>query len=193
MKELICSFKIRELLNYEQENQIAILEELHNGNIDVVFDLIKMGLKFPSDEDTEKYIESYIEQKGIENLFMNLAYSVIGRLPNENDKGQEGKSFQSFTEFIDDSFSDIQAIDKNLSLMNFWDLTSKQMYTYADGLKKRYISNKNMELQSQYNNVAMLMAALAGKLDECPQLNEDGELKQNPLEEKLKKLGMLFD
>ena len=62
------------------------------------------------------------------------------------------------------------------------------MYKYADGVQKRFISDKNQELQSQYSNAMMLRQMLAGKLKECPQLNEDGTLHKKTLAEKIKEM-----
>ena len=62
------------------------------------------------------------------------------------------------------------------------------MYKYADGVQKRFISDKNQELQSQFSNAMMFGQMLAGKLKECPQLNEDGTLHQKTLAEKIKEM-----
>jgi hypothetical protein len=68
-------------------------------------------------------------------------------------------------------------------------MSTRYLYKYAEGVKKRYVFNKNEELKSQYTNVAIFMQALGGKLKECPQLNEDGTLHKKSLAEKLKELG----
>lgn len=62
------------------------------------------------------------------------------------------------------------------------------MYRYSDGLQKRYINKKNQELQSQYNSVGMFMSALAGKLKDCPQLDDTGKIKGSDLMSKIDKV-----
>ena len=64
-------------------------------------------------------------------------------------------------------------------------MSTRYMYKYAEGIQKRYVFNKNKELRSEYDSVAMLMSALSGKLKECPQLNEDGTLHKQSIKDKL--------
>lgn len=166
-------------------NDIDILEELESCNLFVMIDLIKIGNKC-SEEEAEATLDKYINEYGLEAVVEELAYEVIGHKPDENDKKQTTKEFQSFSDVLESFYNDIQSIDSNLSISEFMSMSTRYMYRYADGLQKRYINNKNQELQSQFTNAMIIGSMLAGKLDECPQLDDNGSLHKQSNEDKIK-------
>ena len=82
----------------------------------------------------------------------------------------------------------MQAVDTNLSISEFESMTPKKMYSYADGLQKRFIVKRNLEMQDEYNYIAMFMGALTGNLKQCPKLDMDGSVHKETLEEKIERL-----
>lgn len=182
----ICNeFIIKDLFDYMILNDIDILEELESCNLFVMIDLIKIGNKC-SEEEAEATLDKYINEYGLEAVVEELAYEVIGHKPDENDKKQTTKEFQSFSDVLESFYNDIQSIDSNLSISEFMSMSTRYMYRYADGLQKRYINNKNQELQSQFTNAMIIGSMLAGKLDECPQLDDNGSLHKQSNEDKIK-------
>lgn len=183
----ICNeFIIKELFDYMINNDVDILEELGACNLFIMIDLIKMGNKC-SDEEAETTLNKYIDKYGIEAVVEELAYEVIGHKPDENDKVNDHTEYTSFSDVLESFYNDIQAIDSNLSISEFMGMSTRYMFRYADGIKKRFINNKNQELQSQYMNAMLIGSMLAGKLDECPQLNEDGSLHKEDNIDRIKK------
>lgn len=184
----ICKeFIIREVLDYELNNDINIFDELSQANLFIILDLIKLGNKC-DDAEAESIFNRAVEEYGYDEAVKELAYELIGRRPDENEKNNVDKNYSSFSEVLEDFYNNIQTVDKNFGLSEFWNISTRYMYKYADGVQKRFISDKNQELQSQYSNAMMFGQMLAGKLKECPQLNEDGTLHQKTLAEKIKEM-----
>lgn len=184
----ICKeFIIREVLDYELNNNINIFDELSQANLFIILDLIKLGNKC-DDAEAESIFNKAVEEYGYDEAVKELAYELIGRRPNEDEKNNVDKKYSSFSEVLEDFYNNIQTVDKNFGLSEFWNISTRYMYKYADGVQKRFISDKNQELQSQFSNAMMFGQMLAGKLKECPQLNEDGTLHQKTLAEKIKEM-----
>lgn len=184
----ICKeFIIREVLDYELNNDINIFDELSQANLFIILDLIKLGNKC-DDAEAESIFNKAVEEYGYDEAVKELAYELIGRIPDENEKNNVDKNYSSFSEVLEDFYNNIQSVDKNFGLSEFWNISTRYMYKYADGVQKRFISDKNQELQSQFSNAMMFGQMLAGKLKECPQLNEDGTLHQKTLAEKIKEM-----
>lgn len=184
----ICKeFIIREVLDYELNNDINIFDELSQANLFIILDLIKLGNKC-DDAEAESIFNRAVEEYGYDEAVKELAYELIGRRPDDNEKNNVDKNYSSFSEVLEDFYNNIQSVDKNFGLSEFWNISTRYMYKYADGVQKRFISDKNQELQSQFSNAMMFGQMLAGKLKECPQLNEDGTLHQKTLAEKIKEM-----
>lgn len=182
----IChEFIIKDLFDYMISNDIDILDELESCNIFVMIDLIKMGNKC-NEEEAEVILSKYIDEYGLEEVVEELAYEVIGNRPDKNSKTQNTEEFKSFSDILESFYNDIQAIDSNLSISEFMNMSTRYMYRYADGLQKRYINNKNQELQSQFMNAMIIGSMLAGKLKECPQLDDNGSLHKQTEEDRIK-------
>ena len=152
-----------------------------------MLDLIKLGNKC-DDAEAESIFNKAVEEYGYDEAVKELAYELIGRRPDDNEKNNVDKNYSSFSEVLEDFYNNIQSVDKNFGLSEFWNISTRYMYKYADGVQKRFISDKNQELQSQFSNAMMFGQMLAGKLKECPQLNEDGTLHQKTLAEKIKEM-----
>jgi len=184
----ICKeFIIREVLDYELNNDINIFDELSQANLFIILDLIKLGNKC-DDAEAESIFNKAVEEYGYDEAVKELAYELIGRRPDEDEKNNVDKNYSSFSEVLEDFYNNIQSVDKNFGLSEFWNISTRYMYKYADGVQKRFISDKNQELQSQFSNAMMFGQMLAGKLKECPQLNEDGTIHKKTLAEKIKEM-----
>lgn len=184
----ICKeFIIREVLDYELNNDINIFDELAQANLFIILDLIQLGNKC-DDAEAESILNRAIEEYGFNETVKKLAYELIGKEPGEEDQKQDTKNYSSFSEVLEEFYNSIQTVDHNFGLNEFWNISTRYMYKYADGVQKRFINDKNIELQSQFTNAILVGQMLAGKLKECPQLNEDGTIKQKTLLDKIKEL-----
>lgn len=184
---LVNEFIINDILDYEILNDINILEELSNLSLFIILDLIQLGNKCSEDE-AENILNKALETMNYEEIASELAYELIGKKPDENEECISESDVTTFSDVLEEFYTQIQTIDSNLGLSDFKGMSTRYLYRYADGLQKRFVNKKNMELQNQYSNVAMFMNALGGKLKECPQLNEDGTLHKQTLVERVKAL-----
>lgn len=181
---MVREFIIKDILKYEINNDLSIIEELSFGNIGVILDLLQIGSKW--DEDTaEDWLNNEIREHGIEKVIEDLAYDLIGRRPEDNEECINSKEIKSFSDVLESFYSQIQTVDNNLGLSEFHDMSTRYLYKYAEGIQQRYIYKKNEDLKNNYSNVVMFMSALAGKLKECPQLNEDGTIHKKSVKDKL--------
>lgn len=181
-------FIIKDILDYELENNTNILEELSFGNFSILHDLIMISEKCDSDKAYE-LIEEYIDKYGYEKTFELCAYAVIGREPSEDDSNNVDKDYKSFSDVLEKFYNEIQTIDKNITLSDFWNISTKYMYRYTDGLRDRYIFNLNKQSQEQFINAETFIGLLFGKLKEPLQFDPDGNLhKKTKTEELIAKL-----
>lgn len=183
--EICKEFIIKDILDYEILNDINILEELEQCNLSVMIDLVRIGNNC-SEENAEEIVSKGIEELGIEKFTEELAYEIIGTRPDERKGSTNSKDFKSFSEVLENFYSDIQVIDKNLGLSDFWNISTRYMYRYADGLQKRFVNETNSKWRDLYMDKVMLGQMLAGKLKDCPQLNEDGTLHKESEVDKIK-------
>lgn len=185
---MICKeFIIKDIIDYMNNKDVDIIEDLCYCNLSTMVDIIMIGNKC-MEEEAEKILYETIDKLGLEQTAINLAYEIIGKKPDEKDEVINKNKYSSFSEVLEDFYDNIQTVDKNFSLDIFWNMSTRYLYKYSEGVKKRYVNDKNLELQSQYSNAMMIGQMLAGKLKECPQLNEDGTLHKETLAEKIKKL-----
>ena len=181
---LTKKFSVKDILDYELENDLSIIEELQNGSLFILIDLIKLGNNC-DDAEAESILDKALNEMSYTEVIEELAYELIGKRPDENDEVIESNNITTFSDVLENFYSEIQTVDERLSLSEFWSMSPKEIYKYADGLKKRYINNKNREMQSQYTNVVMFMGALAGKLKDCPVLDDNGNIKKKTVMDKL--------
>lgn len=185
---IVKEFIIKEVLDYELNTDINILEELQSCNLSIMIDLIKLGNKC-SDEEAEDILDRCINELGFEETVTQLAYELIGTRPDENKDSTNSEEFSSFSEVLEDFYNNIQSVDEKLGLSDFWNMSTRYMYKYADGIQSRFINNKNIKLQDSYELTAMILRGLGGELDECPRYDEDGTVhKESNKDRVLKKL-----
>lgn len=175
---LIKEFIIKDIINYELVNDVNILEELSYGNFDIVLDVIKLGLKC-SDEDALKLLEEYIDKYGYEQTIKYLAYDLIGKEPSDTDDKTDVSDYKSFSDILETFYNEIQTVDKNLSLSDFWNISTRYMYRYAEGLKSRYTFNLNQQSKEQFLNAETFLGLLFGKLKKPLQFDENGKVITN--------------
>lgn len=180
---IVKDFVIRDILDYEDTEGISIIDELEQGELFILVDLIQMSIKC-SEEDANDILSKALNESSLPEIIEKVVDSLIGRRAEKSEETVNKKEYKNFSDILLDFYTQIQIVD-TLSYSDFMHMTTRQLYRYADGLQARYINNKNQELQSQFNNVAMLLGAVTGKLKECPQLDEEGHIKKKSLRDKL--------
>ena len=177
-------FKIKDIISYESNNDIDILNSLQLCETDVLTDLIMMGSGCDMDEAID-ILEKELQDRELVDIIKDIVWCLFGKQEIKEDTPVMKKDeYESLSNALELMFNQLQAVD-TLSLSEFMNMSTRYMYRYADGVQKRYIISKNEELMSQYTNVSMLMSALSGKLKECPQLDDTGKIKKMSLQERI--------
>lgn len=179
---LAREFIIKDLIDYMILNDVDILEELAYGNFAVLYDLVKIGNSC-SDEEADTIITKSLDKYGFDKTFEMMALEVIGREPSSDPSNNYDVKNKSYREVLEDFYNQIQSIDKNLSLTDFWHISTRYMYKYADGLKDRFILNLNKQSQESFLNAETFIGLLFGKLKEPLHFNKDGKVQRHAEEE----------
>lgn len=175
---------IEDIIKYENSEGVSILEELSCAEPFICIDMIKMINKCSYDEAESIFTEA-LNEMSLAEIAETIAKCLIPVQEDDKENTVSTNEHTRLSDVLEQFYEQLQIVDKNLSLTEFKGMSTRYLYKYADGLQKRYIADENMKLKDHYTNVAMLTSALAGKLKECPQLNEDGTLHKQTLREKL--------
>lgn len=182
--KFLKNITVEDIINYESLENVNILEELQYGSVFIIIDLIKLGNE-RTDDDAESILNNALKEMTLQEIIEQVLYELVGRLPNDNNDENIDSKNLSFSNILEEFYTQIQIVDNSLSIGDFLKFSPRYMYTYADGLQKRYIHNKNKKYMEDYENVAMFMSALTGKLKDCPRLNEDGTPYKPSLKDKI--------
>ena len=182
--EFNFEYKVKDLITYESSNDVDIINDLQLGEIDTIVDLISLGACC----DVEKAVnllDNALQSNTLIEIINNIVWCLIGKQEVKDDTPKMNKDeYKNLSNAFEIMYEQLQAVD-NISLSEFMNMSTRYLYRYADGIQKRYILNKNQELTSQYTSIGMLMSALVGKLKECPQLDETGQIKKMSLQERI--------
>ena len=180
----ICSqFKVGDLIEYMQKNDVDILKELEKGELYMVIDMIALGDKCSEEEAVSKF-ESLLREHSYTEIVSEIAYEIIGK-KTDDDSETVDREDKSFLEILTDFYDELQTVDNKITISEFLNMNSEFMYKYADGIKKRYLFNKNERLREYYEFLGMYGKLWNGDLKECPQYDEDGSIKQVSNKERL--------
>lgn len=183
--KLCKEFIIKDILEYEIQNDMNIINELTNLNLDVVIDLLMIGNKILFEEACE-ILDRELENRELTDIIKQLFEEIIGRVPENNEPTMKSNEVDSLSDVLSKFYNEIQTLDEKLDINTFWNMSTSFMYKYGDGVKERYIYNTNKQLRDNYTSIGMFMSAFAGKLKKCPQIEENGEKKEQSLIDKLK-------
>lgn len=178
-------FILGDLMQYMIDNQLDILEELEYGNTDVIVDMIAMGNKCTEDKAIEIF-QNLQQRYELTEIIKCLGQEIIGCETDETADDVDRNKYDSYLEILEDIYSGIQVADDNLSFNEFKKLSTRYVYKYAEGIKKRYISKFNNSMEMNQIYIGMLMSALAGELKEPIKLNDDGTVHKKSLKESFK-------
>ena len=182
--EFNFEYKVKDLITYESSNDVDIINDLQLGEIDTIVDMLSHGACC----DVEKAVnllDNALQSNTLIEIINNIVWCLIGKQEVKDDTPKMNKDeYKNLSNAFEIMYEQLQAVD-NISLSEFMNMSTRYLYRYADGIQKRYILNKNQELTSQYTSIGMLMSALVGKLKECPQLDETGQIKKMSLQERI--------
>ena len=181
---LFRDFYIKDIIGYEEIEQVSLLDELAHCSIDVIIDLISISNKIDV-ESSIKLLEDVLKNNDITYVLKELSIALIGKAVEDEKEQVNKKEYSSYTEILLDFYRQIQRVD-NLMLSDFLNMTTKMMYKYCDGLNERYIVSLNKSMQDHFNEACILSGVVFGSLKEVPQFDMDGSIHKKTLREKIR-------
>lgn len=163
-------FIINDIINYESINDINILSELECGETYIIVDLIMLGNKCTY-EEAEDIFNKSLETMSIEDIIKDIAICLVGSEQNKQEKTVDRNNYKNFSSILMEFFEQLQIVDNNITYSEFMGMSTRMLYRYADGIQKRYINNRNAEYRESFENAAILLGALCGKIKEPPKIN----------------------
>ena len=184
---LIKEILIKDIFDYEIQNDVNILKELNNLSIDVVLDMFVLGNKISFDEACE-LLDRELENRELTEIIKQLVEELIGKVPDGNEETIKSEDIGSLSDVLSKFYNDMQVVDEKLDINTFMNMSMGFMYRYADGIKQRFIYKENKQLKDNFTYIGMFLSAFAGKLKECPQISEETRTKEEILIDKFKAL-----
>ena len=165
-------FLVKDVINYELTNDVNILEELEQGELYIILDLIKMGNNC-SDSEAESIFNQALADMDIAEIVNEIAECLIGKseLDNEPTDGEKPK-YKNYSEVLLITFENLQSVGDAITYSEFMSMNTHMLYKYADGVQKRYINNKNAAYRDSFENAAIFAGTIFGKIKEPPQIKE---------------------
>lgn len=169
-------FQIKDIIEYEATNRVDIRKELMYGEMFVVVDMIAIGNKCSLD-DALNILKRLRKQYEYKDIVEELAIEIFGRQAEKDDEVVEDND-KSLTDILTDFYNELQTLDDKLSFSEFLSMKTSYMYKYAEGVKSRYIFNKNKDLRDEFDSACVYWGVFGGKVKKAPQIRES-DLKTN--------------
>lgn len=168
---VVKEFIIKDIISYETLNDVNILEELEQGELYIILDLIMMGNKC-SYEEAECIFRQALESSDISEIVNNIAECLVGEQTDDKEQTVDRDKYKNFSSILLDFFEQLQIVDSTISYSDFMNMSTQMMYKYANGIQKRYINERNVAYRESFENAVILLGALSGKVKEPPQISE---------------------
>ena len=168
---VVKEFIIKDIISYETLNDVNILEELEQGELYIILDLIMMGNKC-SYEEAECIFRQALESSDISEIVNNIAECLVGEQTDDKEQTVDRDKYKNFSSILLDFFEQLQIVDSTISYSDFMNMSTQMMYKYANGVQKRYINERNVAYRESFENAVILLGALSGKVKEPPQISE---------------------
>lgn len=168
---VVKEFIIKDIISYETLNDVNILEELEQGELYIILDLIMMGNKC-SYEEAECIFRQALESSDLSEIVNNIAECLVGEQTDDKEQTVDRDKYKNFSSILLDFFEQLQIVDSTISYSDFMNMSTQMMYKYANGIQKRYINERNVAYRESFENAVILLGALSGKVKEPPQISE---------------------
>ena len=168
---VVKEFIIKDIISYETLNDVNILEELEQGELYIILDLIVMGNKC-SYEEAECIFRQALESSDLSEIVNNIAECLVGEQTDDKEQTVDRDKYKNFSSILLDFFEQLQIVDSTISYSDFMNMSTQMMYKYANGIQKRYINERNVAYRESFENAVILLGALSGKVKEPPQISE---------------------
>jgi hypothetical protein len=190
---IVKNFIVKDLINYEQNNNINIITELKNGEYTVIVDLLAIGNNIDINEAIGLFQELIKNYEYID-IVKSLSISIFGE-NNNSENGYVDTTNKTLSDILMDFYNEIHTID-DLDINSFLNMNTTSIYKYAEGVKQRYIYNINNRRREALERSQIDAGVKFGGLKEVPLVSEDtfmskAEKKAKWLEERRREQGII--
>lgn len=190
---IVKNFIVKDLINYEQNNNINIITELKNGEYTVIVDLLAIGNNIDINEAIGLFQELIKNYEYID-IVKSLSISIFGE-NNNSDNGYVDTTNKTLSDILMDFYNEIHTVD-DLDINSFLNMNTTSIYKYAEGVKQRYIYNINNRRREAFESAQIDAGVKYGGLKEVPLVSEDtfmskAEKKAKWLEERRREQGII--
>lgn len=190
---IVKNFIVKDLINYEQNNNINIITELKNGEYTVIVDLLAIGNNIDINEAIGLF-QKLIKNYEYIDIVKSLSISIFGE-NNNSDNGYVDTTNKTLSDILMDFYNEIHTID-DLDINSFLNMNTTSIYKYAEGVKQRYIYNINNRRREAFESAQIDTGVKFGGLKEVPLVSEDtfmskADKKAKWLEERRREQGII--
>jgi hypothetical protein len=128
--KLTKGFIIKDILDYEMQNDVNILKELSNLNLDVVIDSLSIGNKISYEEACE-ILDRELEERTLTDIVKQLFEELVGKQVENDEKTVDKKELSSISDVLNHFYNEMQTVDEKLDINTFLGMSTSFMYKYA--------------------------------------------------------------
>lgn len=173
---------MRDVRLYEENNNINILKLFESISVENIITCLKLFNHIDENEACD-LLDKYMESDGIGyvynaliNAFMGYDYTEDKKDKNDkNDEDDDSVDLNKFNymyEYYDKLCMQLMAL--GLSYSEFWNLSTREVYSTSKALQQKIVIDYNMASRLQYQQACLTASAFVGKLPkEAPHISMD--------------------
>lgn len=176
---IVTRVYMRDVRLYEENNNINILKLFESISVENIITCLKLFNHIDENEACD-LLDKYMESDGIGYVYNALINAFIGYdyTEDKNDKNDEDddsvdlNKFNYMYEYYDNLCMQLMAL--GLSYSEFWNLSTREVYSTSKALQQKIVIDYNMASRLQYQQACLTASAFVGKLPkEAPHISMD--------------------
>lgn len=192
---IIRQYKLKDIKNYEDTTHESILDFIFKPSFHGTVTLVSLGNNCINLDDAGNLLDNYIAQG---HTFFEVLQESQKLLLGEKSVDTEAKEeevidiskFKTLTDLYNHFYLDIFKGTNRVSYIEFWELTTTDMYRLFDIINIQKINEFNEELYKMYIAAGLNGAGHWGKLPKHPPTVKIPKNKKESKEEKQNRLKM---
>lgn len=173
---IVTRVYMRDVRLYEENNNINILKLFESVSVENIITCLKLFNHIDENEACD-LLDKYMESDGIGYVYNALINAFIGYdyTEDKNDGDDDSIDLTKFNymyEYYDTLCMQLMAL--GLSYSEFWNLSTREVYSTSKALQQKIVIDYNMASRLQYQQACLTASAFVGKLPkEAPHISVD--------------------
>ena len=183
---LVKKYYLQDIKNFEEENNISLLNYLNEVSILGLIHLVMLGNKNCNEERAGFILDNYLMMDGntIETAYLEIKRVLLaeGYIENKEDNDNtkekiDTKEYRNLTEIYTKLC--FQMMEVGVSYSEFWSMSTYDMYQAFNHINRKVINETNKQLEMAYVQAGLIGSSVWGKLpNEVPRVGEMEELPE---------------